>query len=172
MTRKQIKSSRTKVSDPRELARFIEELSWLLKSFDNLDYNALSKFSDENTCLLFSRKNSRAQRGGEDKTMILVGVLPNFLMDPALFPSNEGIVEFSDAALGLPIKWWKKKSKYEIIGHIVCNANKASPAKVQRLSDLIEEMLDQKTDMRRNIEANREQGHTWSEVIGKLYNEF
>lgn len=171
MARTPIKNSRSKRSDPRELSRFIEELSWLLKSFDGIDYNALSDYSHKMEFFLSnSQRLSRNSRAGQN-TVVLVGILPDFLMDTTLFPSNEGIVEFADAALGLPINRWHKKSRYEIIGQIVCHTNDASPNKVRILSELIEEMQDNKTKIRKVIETNREQGQSWSEVIGRLYNE-
>lgn len=172
MARTPTKNTRKKRSDPRELSRFVEELSWLLKSFEDIDYNALSDFSHDIEFFLSS--SQRMQKKGRDRrdAAILVGILPDFLMDITLFPTNEGIVEFSNAALGLPINRWQKKSRYEIIGQIVCHTNDASPKKVRMLSELIEEMQDNKTSIRRAIEINREQGHSWSEVIGRLYNEF
>lgn len=172
MAHTQNKHTPKKRSDPRELSRFIEEFSWLLKSFEGLDYGALSDFSHEME--FFLANSQRLRNNGRDgrKTTVLVGILPNFLMDNSLFPSNEGIVEFSDAALGLPINRWQKKSRYEIIGQIVCHTNEASPKKVRILSELIEAMQDNKTNIRKAIEINRERGHSWSEVIGRLYDEF
>ncbi len=150
----------------------MEELSWLLKSFEDLDYTALSDFSHDMQFLL--SRSSRMQKKGWERrdTAVLVGILPDFLMDTTLFPTNEGIVEFSDAALGLSIGRWQKKSRYEIIGQIVCHANDASPNKIRTLSGLIEEMQDNGGSIRMAIEANRKQGHSWSQVIGRLYNEF
>lgn len=171
MARTPSEGSAKKRSDPRELARFIEELSWLLKSFDSLDFAALGKFSQEMSFFLSNSERLSRRNPRDRKTTVLVGVLPNFLMDAELFPSNEGIVEFAEAALGLSISRWQKKSKYEIIGQVVCSANDASPNRVQRLSELIEEMQDKKTSIRKRIEENRSLGHSWSEVIGKLYNE-
>lgn len=169
MTRPPSEGSSKKRSSPRELARFIEELSWLLKSFDGLDYNALGNVSQSIEMIFASNRQMSSKSIRDQKSIVLVGVLPSFLMDMDLFPSNEGIVEFAEAALGLAIPRWQKKSRYEIVGHIVCNANEASPTRMQILSDLIEEMRDKKTIIRKRIEQNRLQGESWSDVIGKLY---
>ena len=104
------KNSRKKRTDPQELSRFVEELSWLLSSFEGIDYKALAGFSNEMKIFNSNSKKLGRKNLGERKTAILVGILPDFLMDIALFPSNEGIVEFADAALGLPINRWQKKS--------------------------------------------------------------
>ncbi|MCA0849198.1 hypothetical protein [Salipiger thiooxidans] len=169
MTRRPTKSSQKKRSDPRELARFVEELSWLLKSFEDIDYNALSNFSHQAELFISNSEKFRPSSSVDQNSMVLVGILPNFLMDTKLFPVNEGIVEFAEAALGLPLRRWQKKSRYEIIGQIVCHANEASPEKIARLSEIIEEMHDNQTSIRNVIETNREQGRSWSEVIGRLY---
>ncbi|MBO9429682.1 hypothetical protein [Sulfitobacter sp. R18_1] len=172
MTRNPTKNTKQKRSDPRELSRFVEELSWLLKTFENIDYDALSSLSHEMEFFFSNSQRLRKRDGVSRNTAILVGILPDFLMDSSLFPTNEGIVEFADAALGLPISRWQKKSKYEIIGQIVCHTNDASPNKVRLLSEVIEEMLDSKTSLRRAIEANRDNGQSWGEVIRHLYNDF
>ncbi|MEH6740923.1 MAG: hypothetical protein V7695_20610 [Sulfitobacter sp.] len=172
MSQSPSKNAKKKRSDPRELSRFVEELSWFLKSFDDLDYNALSNFSHEMNAMISSSQKLRENASIDGKTAVLVGVLPDFLMDNTLFPNIEGIVEFSAAALGLSIGRWQKKSRYEIIGQIVCHTNDASLERVNRLSDLIEEMLDNKTSVRKSIVRNREIGHSWSEVISSLYDDF
>lgn len=172
MSRNPSKTTQKKRSDPKELSRFVEELSWLLKTFEDIDFNALSNFSHDMEFFLTSSSRLRKRDGSGRNTAVLVGILPDFLMDSALFPSNEGIVEFADAALGLPITRWQKKSKYEIIGQIVCHTNDASPNKVRLLSELIEEMQDKRTSLRNAIEMNRGKGQSWGEVIRQLYNDF
>lgn len=165
------RKSARKRSDPRELARFIEELSWLLKSFDGIDYGALADVSQDFELIVRSSKPIGSERQVNSTTRLLVGLLPGFFMDIALFPSNEDIVEFSQAALGLQITRWQKKSRYEIVGQIVCHTNEASPSRVRTLSGLIEEMQDRRTNVRRVIEVTRSEGRSWSEVIERLYNE-
>lgn len=172
MTRSPTKTTRKKRSDPRELSRFVEELSWLLKSFEDLDFNALTEFSHQMEFFLSNSERLRSRNASEHTAIVLVGILPDLLMDTRLFPTNEGIVEFAEAALGLPMNRWQKKSRYEIIGQIVCHTNEASPGKVRRLSSIIEQMHDNHTNVRKLIETNREKGHSWSEVIGRLYNDF
>ena len=161
-----------KRSDPRELARFIEEIGWLLKTHENLDFSALADFSHEVDFLLTRNRHSLVSKGSRTQTSVLVGVLPEFFMDPILFPANEDIVEFAFAALGMEVGRWQKKSRYEIIGQVVCHANEASPARIARLSDLLEVVVDKRTKIRREIEVDRMDGRSWSSVIKRLFNEF
>lgn len=163
------KNVRKKRSDPKDLSRFVEELSWLLKSFDDIDYNALAELSHDMSHIGSSNVRLSSRKSIDRRTAVLVGVLPDFLMDTILFPTIEGIVEFSDAALGLEIKRWQKKSRYEIIGQIVCHTNDASPERLRNLSNLFEEMQDSRAPLRKSMVQNRESGHSWSEVIGRLY---
>lgn len=161
------RKNQKKKSEPHDLARFIEEFSWFLKSFEDIDLNALSGFarSTQSQSLARGRKASAI----DETTSNLVGFLPRFFTDSKLFPANEDIVEFAQAALGIPLTRWHKKSKYEIIGQIVCHTNEASPNKISRLSELIDEMRDEKKNIRMEIESNRSSGQSWSEVISRLY---
>lgn len=162
------KKNSKKQTNPRELVRFVEELSWLMKSFEGLDFNALSKLSFEME-QFNSQKEMFSSKKKDSTTYLLVGILPDFLMDSALFPTNENIVEFAGAALNMEIGRWQKKSKFEIIGQIVCHANLAPRPMIQNLSLIIEDMKDKRTHIRRSIELDIQEGRSWSEVIGSLY---
>lgn len=159
-----------KKNDPQDLARFIEEFSWLLRSFDDVDLSALSNLAHQIQVQSLEAKRLKELSTNEDTVRTLVGFLPSFFTNLTLFPTNEDIVEFAHAALGLPLTRWQKKSKYEIIGQIVCHTNEASLEKIQRLSGLIDEMRDEKTSVRKGIEMDRSLGQSWSEVIARLYN--
>ena len=155
----------TRRSDPRALLRFVEELSWLLSSYEDLDFRALANLSDD---ILFSRRtqsNLLSRSGKSAEVHDLVGVLPSFFTDLKLFPSNSDIVEFSEIALGIGIPRWEKKSKYELVGHVVCNTNLASPQKVERLVVALQDALDERSSTRQKIARDRESGRSWNEVI-------
>lgn len=158
----------SKRSDPRALSRFMEEFAWLMRSYDDLDFGALGNFSSE--LAMVSRRNSRgiAESRERETTNMLVGTLPDFLIDEVLFPTNEDIAEFSVSVLDIHIPRWQKKSKYELIGHIVCNVNEASPAKVSRLLEALEEILDEKGEAKRRIASERKSGRGWNAVIQEL----
>ena len=155
-------------SDPKTLARGVEELSWLLSSYEELDFKALGNMSSE--LVAFSRSSSelatRSQR--PPAVRLLVGVLPNFLTETDLFPSNEDIVEFAEAALGINITRWQKRSRYELIGNIVVHINEASRAKVERLMGVLELALDDRGSTKRRMKSDRELGRSWNEVIQSL----
>lgn len=157
-----------KRADPRALSRFMEEMAWLLSSYDDLDFKALGDLSSE----LAMMSRGRSARLRHDRvfgaTDMLVGSLPSFLVDEVLFPTNEDISEFSVAVLDIHIPRWQKKSKYELIGHIVCNVNEASPAKISRLLEALDEVLDGRGDAKKRIAKERQSGRGWNEVIQQL----
>lgn len=157
-----------KRSDPKTLARFVEELSWLLSSYEELDFKALGNMSAD--LVSFSRSSSellsRSQR--PPTVRLLVGILPNFLTDEDLFPSNEDIVEFAQTALDITITRWQKRSRYELIGNIVVHINEASRAKIERLMAVLELALDEKSITRQKMTSDRRSGRSWNEVIQSL----
>jgi hypothetical protein len=118
----------------------------------------------------FSRSSSeilsRSQR--PPAVRLLVGVLPNFLTDEQLFPSNEDIVEFAQSALDIAITRWQKRSRYELIGNIVVHINEASRSKVERLMRVLELALDDKSSARQRMTSDRQSGRSWNEVIQSL----
>lgn len=158
----------SKRSDPRALSRFMEEFSWLMKSYDDLDFNALGQLSSE-FAMISRHGSSKIRRSHENSvTEMLVGNLPNFLVDDEIFRTNEDIAEFSVSILNIHIPRWQKKSKYELIGHIVCNVNEASPAKISRLLEALDEILDERGDAKRKIARDRKSGRGWNEVIQEI----
>ena len=153
-----------KRSDPRTLARFVEELSWLLSSYEELDFKALGALSSSFATI--SRHSGVVSRSSRSTTaQLLVGVLPSFFMDLELFPSNEDIVEFSQVALGIRLVRWQKKSKFELIGQIVCHTDKASPEHLSRVMAALEDALDDSGTARMRISRERKSGRSWNEVI-------
>ena len=153
-----------KRSDPRTLARFVEELSWLLASYDELDFKALGDLGSSFASL--ARHNSVVSKSSRRATaQMLVGVLPSFFMDAELFPSNEDLVELSQVALGISLPRWQKKSKFELIGQIVCHTDQASPERLSRVVAALEEALDDGGTARSKLARERRSGRSWNEVI-------
>ena len=160
----------SKRSDPRTLSRFVEELSWLLSSYDELDFKALGELSVSYSEM--ARHPSRSLRSVRSKTAQgLVGVLPSFFLDIELFPTNEDIVEFSQMALGIGIPRWQKESKNELIGHIVCHTDGASPDRLSRVMAALDEASNERGTARRKLASERKSGRNWNEVIQSLLRE-
>ena len=158
-----------KRSEPKTLLRFIEELSWLLSSYEDLDFRALGPLTQQ--LALSQRTTSNLLKHSPNRaptTQLLVGVLPSLLTDEKLFPSNEDVIEFSNAALGITVPRWQKKSKFELIGHIVCSTEQANPLRLQRVVHALGDLMDDRGEARRALQRQRQSGLSWNEVIQQL----
>ena len=156
-----------KTQDSRRLFNFIEELSWLLSSYENLDFKALANISKEFQHAVELR-NSLAHRSGSRGEDGLVGVLPGLLVDDRLFPSNEDIAEFASSLLSIEIPRWSKKSKYELIGHIVCHAHLAPPLRRRKLAEAMQALVLDRDLIMKRIATDRKAGASWNEIIQTL----
>jgi len=160
----------SKRSETRTLLKFVEELSWLLSSYDDLDFRALGNLGNDLTRSHKAAENLQNHLAHKrlPTTRLLVGTLPGLLQDDGLFPSNEDIVEFSSMTLGISIPRWQKKSKYELIGHIVCHTDSADQRSLDILVQVLESIMSDKGDIKRNLEQQRKSGLSWNEVIQNL----
>lgn len=159
-----------KRSEPRTLFKFVEELSWLLSSYDDLDFKALGNLTEEISRSQRATANIRnhSSHTRTPTSQLLVGTLPGLLKDESLFPTNEDIVEFSFMTLDISITRWQKRSKYELIGHIVCHADAASQEKLDRLVRILNSIMSDKGETKRDLQEQRRSGLSWNEVIQKL----
>jgi hypothetical protein len=157
----------TKRSDPKALARFVEELSWLLSSYADLDFRSLGLLSAELVDVNRNR-NFLAHSGRRPTVRMLVGILPSVLIDEKLFATNEDIVEFAQSTLEMSIPRWGKKSRYELIGHVVCHTDQAPPGKLDALLAALDRLADEKGTARALVEKQRQSGASWNEVIQTL----
>jgi hypothetical protein len=155
-------------SDPKVLSRFVEELAWFLSSYDDVDFKALADFATEQREIRNRSVHLASRVSKSDTTVMLVGILPSLFMDVALFPSNEDLVDFARYALGIDTPRWSKKSKNELIGHIVCHANLAPTSKVNRLLTALEGLVDEHGSVRKKVKDQRRLGLSWNEVIQNL----
>lgn len=160
----------TRRSEPRTLLKFVEELSWLLSSYEDLDFKALGNLGVDigrsHQATMNLRNHSSLSR--TPTSQLLVGTLPGLLKDEALFPTNEDIVEFSAMTLGISITRWQKRSKYELIGQIVCHADSASQDKLDRLVQILNSIMSDKGETKRDLQEQRRSGLSWNEVIQRL----
>jgi hypothetical protein len=153
-----------KRNDPRALGRFLEELSWLLSSYEDLDFKALPQIVEDQ-----SRSSRRFDNASdEDEHVQLLGTLPALFMDEELFATNEDIAEFSSHALGVSIPRWQKKSKYEIIGHVVCHAKLLNGENLRRLVGAVTKIQDRRSGERASLKKQRTMGLSWNEVIQRM----
>jgi len=150
----------------------VEELSWLLGTYEDLDFRALRHLLEQDE---LHRSASLFDAGGRSNrssaATSLVGVLPDLFIDESLFPTNEDIADFAQNALGVVIPRWSKKSKYEIIGHVVCHTSVADKDRLGKVVDALRRIAGDREGASKLITENKRQGMTWNELIQKLIKE-
>lgn len=166
-TKAPVKNRRTR--DEATVVRFIEELSWLLSSYQNLDFRTLSEQVKE-----------IKQGGHPDVSLIssyisknpnihfLVGALPQILDDSSIFVANEDIASFAKEVLRFEVPRWEKKSKYEIIGHVVCSAYKLNDDKLSTLVSALTKLVSGDKKAEQLLKAEKGRTSNWNQIIRRL----
>lgn len=153
---------------PTKALSFLEELSWLFERFgvvqvkeyvseieqklkenstDSITSTGLEKFSPKNPNQLF-----------------LIGILPKIFSDEKLFASNKELAEFSRDILSVSISRWEKRSRYEIIGHIVCNVAIADDFQLKTIAAALRKLQNEDNSedfLKKSLEKNM----TWNDII-------
>jgi hypothetical protein len=148
---------------------FLEELSWLLSSYSDINLTAgvrnlrnriLHEFDAAAAVGSYESPNPNKQ--------FLVGVLPRVLNDEALFPTNEDIAEFANSVMKVRIPRYHKKSKYELIGHIVCQTNDLDEKGLSKLVHALSILTGGDEKVRRLIKQRKDQNFGWNAIIQEL----
>lgn len=162
-----------KKRDPESIKKFLDELSWVLSAHSNLDFKAIGESFSSQANLFFNKRTHELTEHIPDNPNIhfLVGALPGIFTDEAIFPTNEHIADFSRNALGIILPRWDKKSRYELIGLIVCNTQNLNDRRLGKVVKVLSKITS--GDARaRNILLNSNEEHlSWNEIIQKLTQE-
>jgi hypothetical protein len=158
--------------DQRNVMKFLEELSWLLSANANLDFRAIAELvrvarrSGANTPSALDSYVSK-----NPNIHFLIGSLPVMFSDETLFGSNEDIVEFAHAALGLRIGRWDKRSRYELIGFIVCETANLNDGQLDKLVNALVRLVSNDPGARQLLTRRPDKKLSWNEVIQQLTDE-
>lgn len=159
----------TQAQEVLKAKRFLEELSWVLSSNSHLDFKALPRLIKD----VLERSVIKPQAVGgyvssNPNKHFLVGVLPRLFIDENLFPSNDDIAEFARSVMHVEIPRFHKKSRYELIGHIVCQTNTLDDEKLRNLAKALD-VLASRADAVKTVATKRKQGQfEWNEVLQSL----
>lgn len=166
------KTRRNSVSDETKIKYaidFIEELSWLLDSKRKLK---LSEIPDilrfqmlaDNSMITAANKYASPN----PNIHYLIGVLPRLFQDTKLFPKNEDIGSFARDVLGIDVSRVEKRSKYELIGLIVCECNDLNDSKLEDMVTALYAITSSSDKISKFAEAKKHTGFSWNETIRKL----
>lgn len=150
---------------------FIEELSWLVDSKKNL------KLSEIPTLLRAKLDSQERASGSTDKYVspnpnihYLIGTLPRLFQDTKLFSSNEEIADFAKEVLKINITRVEKRSKYELIGLIVCETDMLDDKKLDNLVKSLGIITGSREKIKTLANEKSTIGFSWNETIRKLTN--
>lgn len=106
----------------------------------------------------------RSEHGDPNKRY-LVGVLPSLLQDKELFPQNDDIVEFASDALGLQMNRSEKRSRYEIIGKVICETEFLDGKRLERVVKALESAVGDAGTFEELKSRKRAGNFSWNETI-------
>ncbi|CRM98897.1 hypothetical protein [Pseudomonas sp. 34 E 7] len=149
--------------------RFLEEFSWLMESYNKVDLKSIAKLIEDLPSEPIPLKlGVRTKEKIQPKINFLTGVLPSLFMDTQLFKSNEDISDFASSVLGVQVPRSHKKSRFEIIGHIVCETITLDEKGVDRVVTALS-ILSSDELKRKQIASKKNEGFFgWNEVISEL----
>lgn len=166
------KTRRSSVTDETKVKYaidFIEELSWLLDSKKKLKLNEIPDIL-RSQMLTDSFVLSAADKYASPNPNIhyLIGVLPRLFQDTKLFPKNEDIASFAKDVLGIEVARVEKRSKYELIGLVVCECNELNDSKLEDMVNALSAITTSSEKISKFAEAKKLTGFSWNEAIRKL----
>ena len=168
MTRKPV-SRNEKIKDRRTIQRFLEELSWVLSTYQNLDFKAIA--NPDAAPAIKGKPGFQQYISKNPNVHFLVGALPTIFSDEKLFISNQDIADFANEALNLEISRWEKRSRYELIGLIVCETTKLDDERLSRLVSALSNLIGDDARARNLSELRRTNRMSWNELIQNLSRE-
>jgi hypothetical protein len=168
MTKGSSLSGRLDVEELKKLSMAVEDLGYLLRRMKPEQLIDVSR-----TIAEMSRSASLVDRVSGDvdsdpNKQFLIGVLPRLLQDRDLFPINDDIVDFASDALGLAMSKNKKRSRYEIIGEVVCETDALSG---RALSSVVKALskVSQHGEISEYVKERKKSGNfSWNETIRSL----
>ena len=152
--------------------RLLEELTWFLSNYGVSDIKkaigAIDKLSGEAE---LDFKSIKQYESPNPNKHFLTGVLPNLFTDTSIFASNEDIAKFSEQVLKLSIPRADKKSKFELIGRVVCEINMLNDSDLQKLGDALIKLLGSELAKEKIRLNKKDDTFSWNLVIQELVNE-
>ncbi len=155
-------------SDPVRALRFLEELSWLLQTYQEMDLKAISRALTDAADQRTVRRGFSSFASPNPNIHFLVGIIPLVLRDETLFPTNGTIADFATFALEMDMSGWKKKSRYELIGEIVCNTVDLDDSGLNTLVEALSVLARGDSKTKSIVRTAQDSSRNWNEIIQLL----
>lgn len=147
----------------------LDDLVWTLQKVDLQQLKSLSNVfrsilvQDE-----MSSSVAQTYKSDSPNRHFLIGVLPKLFQDKVLFPQNEDIADFASSALKLEMSRTEKRSRYEIIGKVVCETDTLDEAGLTSLVQALEKLVGNKDTLAKMVEKKRSGSFSWNETLQEL----
>lgn len=155
----------------KDLFNLMEEFSWIISKYKTIDFkqiqsNLISLVQEEEKSSLTNFQRYRDQDANKN---YLIGVLPKFFQDKELFEKNSDLSDFAEC-LDIHLRNPEKKSRYEIIGTILCVLSEMDEKYLEKFVRAIELMLVNENLLNniKHMKSIRSETYSWNEVIKAL----
>ena len=165
---------RKQVIDIEKAIDLLEELSWLLESRKSVKLknvpDLLRTLLNERTYVINKSTSNYLSydKVSNSNVHYLIGVLPGLFQDEKLFPSNGQIINFAEEVLNINISRPTKRSRYELIGIIVCETDKLSDSGLDELVKALNELTSSTEKMESFRKSVINNNFSWNETIQRL----
>jgi len=147
----------------------LEELFWLLQSRRGIGLRKLPELLRELAADPHDLSTTVGHFASPNPNKhFLIGILPRLFQDISLFPTNEDIAEFARSVLKVEISRYEKRSKYELIGFIVCKTNDLDELQLSQLVIALAEITGNEEKLKRIADARKTSGLNWNEAIQQM----
>jgi len=147
----------------------LDDLAWMLQKVDIRQLKEaadLLRFSLSNQDTAFSV--ARTYQSSSPNKHFLIGVLPRLFQDKELFPQNEDIADFANTVLKLSMSRMEKRSRYEIIGKVVCETDSLDEVELSLLVRALEKLVEDKDKLAQMAARKRAGSFSWNETLQEL----
>ncbi|WP_111900153.1 hypothetical protein [Aeromonas veronii] len=168
----------TDIKNLKNLSMKLEKLMWTLRDLnpnvlkdavnvinDTIKYDSDRFNSGEKIDAIGNKVISRKN----PNKGVLIGVLPRLLQNKDLFPQNEDIYDFARAALNLNISRYEKRSRYELIGMLICTINELDEDDLSYLVTALDKIIDDGEELNKVVIDKKNNSFSWNEAIQKWY---
>ena len=149
----------------------LDDLVWTLQKIDVQELKSMAEVF--RTSLEKNSSNSpvaQNYKSDNPNKHFLIGALPRLLQDKELFPQNEDIADFAINVLRLEMSRTEKRSRYEIIGKLICETDSLDDSKLESLVKALEKLVKDKDKIAQMIEKKRLGSFSWNETLQDLLN--
>lgn len=164
-----LRSGSASVPNLKKASMAIDDLAWTLQK---IDIKQLKEAADILRSTLAREEPTssvaRSYQSTSPNKHFLIGVLPRLFQDKRLFPQNEDIADFANAALRLEMSRTEKRSRYEIIGKVVCETDLLDEAGLTVLVQALEKLVGNKEKLAQMAEMKRTGSFSWNETLQEL----